>query len=82
MGVRKRNNKWWVDFCFNRSRFRRPSPENSRAGALAWELVLKQKLARGEPLDPEKEKTVTFKDFARDWFETYVKNNNKHSRNR
>jgi integrase len=79
MGVRKRNNKWWVDFCFNRSRYRRPSPENSRAGALAWELVLKQKLARGEPLDPEREKTTTFKDFAQDWFETYVKNNNKHS---
>ena len=79
MGVRKRNNKWWVDFCFNRSRYRRPSPENSKAGALAYELVLKQKLARGEPLDPEKEKPVTFTDFARDWFETYVKNNNKHS---
>jgi len=79
MGVRKRNNKWWVDFCFARVRYRRPSPENSKAGALAWELVLKQKLARGEPLDPEKEKTTTFKDFAKDWFETYVKNNNKHS---
>jgi integrase len=79
MGVKKRNNKWWVDFCFNRTRYRRPSPENSKAGALAWELVLKQRLARGEPLDPEKEKPITFTDFARDWFETYVKNNNKHS---
>ncbi len=78
MCVRKRSNKWWVDFSFNGSRYRRPSPENSKAGALAWELVLKQRLARGEPLDPKKEK-ITFKDFARDWFETYVKNNNKHS---
>ncbi len=79
MGVRKRNNKWWVDFCFNRSRYRWPSPENSKAGALAWELVLKQRLARGEPLDPKKEIATTFRRFAQDWFETYVKNNNKHS---
>ena len=79
MGARKRNNKWWVDFCFNRSRYRRPSPENSKAGALAWELVLKYKLARGEPLDPEKKKIPAFRDFAWDWFETYAKNNNKHS---
>ncbi len=79
MGVRKRHNKWWVDFCFDRTRYRRPSPENSKAGALAWELILKQRLARGEPLDPQKEETSTFKQFARDWFETYVKNNNKHS---
>jgi len=79
MGVRKRNNKWWIDFCFNRTRYRQPSPENSRAGALAWELVLKQRLARGGPLDPAKDRTTTFKEFAQDWFETYVKNNNKHS---
>lgn len=78
MGVRKRYNKWWVDFCFDRSRYRKPSPENSKAGAQAYELVIKQKLARGEPLDPEPDK-ITFKDFTREWFETYVKNNNKHS---
>ena len=79
MGVRKRNKKWWVDFCFNQSRYRRPSPHNSKDGALAYESVLKQRLARGEPLDPPEERTIIFKHFARDWFETYVKNNNKHS---
>lgn len=68
-----------MDFCFRRVRYRQPSPENSKAGAQAWELVLKQKLARGEPLEPEKEKTTTFKDFSEEWFETYVKNNNKYS---
>lgn len=78
MGVRKRQHKWWVDFSFNRARYRRPSPENSRAGALAYELVLKQKLARGEPLDPKK-KESTFKDFVEVWFESYVKINNKYS---
>ncbi len=79
MGVRKRHKKWWVDFCFRQIRYRRPSPVNSKSGALAYELQLKQKLSRGEPLDPQIDKTPTFKQFARDWFETYVKNNNKHS---
>ena len=79
MGVRKRHHKWWVDFCFNGSRYRRPSPHNSKIGALAYESVLKQRLAKGEPLDSKKEKNISFKDFTRDWFETYVKNNNKHS---
>jgi integrase len=80
MGVRKRDNRWWVDFCFGRTRYRKRSPENSRAGALAYEVVMKQRLARGEPVDGKAEKKpVLYKDFARDWFETYVKNNNKHS---
>ncbi len=32
-------------------RYRKRSPENSRAGALAYEAVLRQTLARGESLD-------------------------------
>jgi integrase len=80
MGVRKRYSKWWVDFSFKNERYRRPSPENSRAGALAYEAVLRQKLSRGEPLEKEETKgSVLFKDFAADWFKTYVKNNNKPS---
>ena len=79
MGVRKRDNKWWVDFSFTRVRYRRPSPESSRAGASAYEAVLKQRLARGEPVDMVETKKTTYKKFAADWFETYVKSNNKHS---
>jgi integrase len=79
MGVRKRHKKWWVDFCFRQIRYRRPSPVNSKSGALAYELQLKQKLSRGEPLNPQRDEIPTFKRFVRDWFETYVKNNNKHS---
>lgn len=83
MGVRKKDRKWYVDFSFNHTRYRRPSPDNSRAGALAYELVLRQRLARGESLEPEKKaeqpKELLFEEFAWDWFETYVKNNNKHS---
>ena len=80
MGVRKRHNKWWVDFSFDGTRYRKVSPDNTRAGASAYEAVIKQRLARGEPVDGmEKKKPVDFKEFAADWFQTYVKNNNKHS---
>jgi integrase len=78
MSVRKRYGKWWVDFRFNRRRYRKPSPDNTRAGAQAYETHLRYKLARGEPLDVE-EKNTNFKEFVGNWFETYVKNNNKHS---
>ena len=79
MGVRKRYNKWWVDFSFGRTRYRKVSPENSKKGAEAYEIVLKQRLARGESIDKVEETKILFKDFAADWFQTYVKSNNKHS---
>jgi integrase len=79
MGVRKRYNKWWVDFSFNRTRHRKVSPENSKKGAEAYELVLKQRLARGEPIDKITTKPITYRDFAVNWLETYVKSNNKFS---
>ncbi len=73
---------WWVDFSINRHRYRKRSPENSRAGALAHEATLRQKLARGESLDttPEpKEENLSFEQFAWNWFDEYVVPNNKHS---
>lgn len=79
MGVRRKSGKWWVDFSFNETRYRKPSPENSRSGAQAYELVLKRRLARGEPIDGKKEDKTTYKEFAANWFQVYVKNNNKHS---
>jgi integrase len=79
MGVRKRYNKWWVDFSFGGIRYRKVSPENSKKGAEAYEIVLKQRLAREEPIDGIKNEAVTFSEYAANWFETYVKNNNKHS---
>ena len=79
MGVRKRHNKWWVDFSFDGERYRRPSSENTRSGAQAYELVLKQRLARGEPVDGKEANRTTYKEFAASWFQTYVKTNNKHS---
>lgn len=78
MSVRKRHNKWWIDFRFNRIRYRKPSPDNTRAGAKAYETLLRYKLARGEAIEKD-ENATTFKAFAANWLQTYVKTNNKHS---
>ena len=83
MGVRKFRNSWWVDIHFNRNRYRKRSPENSRSGALAYELVLRQRLTKGEPIDRgPKEQPPTFEQFAWMWFDEYVVANNKYSEQR
>ena len=82
MAVRKLRNSWWVDLRFNHTRYRKRSPENSRAGALAHEMSLRQGLARGEQVDGAKEivqNNSTFAEFSKVWFEDYVKPNNKYS---
>lgn len=81
MATRKIRNWWWTDFRVNGARYRKRSPENSAAGARAFENVLRQKLARGESLDaPEaKPDEKRFREFASEWFEAYVKTNNKPS---
>lgn len=79
MGAKKRGNKWWLDFMFNRIRYRKPSPENSKQGAMAYESVIRQKLARGEPLNKIPKKELTLKEFVKDWLDNYVAINNKHS---
>ena len=78
MAVRKIRNSWWVDFRHDHVRIRKKSPENSRAGAAAYEALLRRKLALGEPLT-HADGPKTFRDFAWAWFETWVKNNNKYS---
>lgn len=80
MSVRKRGNSYWIDFGFNKKRIRKKSPENSFKGAKAFEALIRQKLARGQPLeDPKPERKYTFKEFAPQWLEVDVKNNNKPS---
>jgi integrase len=71
---------WWVDLRFDHARYRRRSPENSRAGAHAYEASLRQRLARGATLDPEEKAgcdEISFGQFAWQWFDQYVKANNK-----
>lgn len=82
MSIRKRGNKYWVDFTFNRIRYRKPSPDNSNAGAKAYEAAIRQKMARGEDLNltlGKKESIPTFEEFSKGWVEKYVKSNNKYS---
>ena len=83
MSIFKRGNKYWINLRYNRSRYRRPSPDNSCAGAKAYEAVLRQKLARGEPIDPEPVKLAvkmeTFQEFSEKWFNVYVMISNKYT---
>jgi len=81
MVVRIEKKSWWIDFRFNHTRYRKRSPENSRAGALAYEATLRQKLARGELIDEahERQGNELFETFASRWFEEYVIPNNKYT---
>ena len=84
MAVRIIKKSWWVDITTNHTRYRKRSPENSRAGAHSYEALLRQKLARGESLDTEqvKQQDQSFVNFAWKWFEDYVIPNNKYSEQR
>lgn len=81
MSIRKIRNSWWVDFRHNFTRYRKKSPQNSQGGAREYEALLRQRLARGEPLEPKVvvEEKVTFAAFAARWFDTYVTVNSKPS---
>ena len=85
MTARKIKNSWWVDFRVDYIRYRRRSPENSKAGATAYEAMLRHKLTRGEKLvtaEHAAESSKSFEVFAREWFDAYVVPNNKPSEQR
>jgi integrase len=83
MAVRKIRNSWWIDLRADHRRLRKKSPENSRAGALAYEAVLRQKLARGVTLsEAMADKELTFEEFVPRWVQAYVVPNNKFSEQR
>jgi integrase len=81
MAVQQRpdDGRWRIDFRFNDQRIRRNSPENSKKGAMAYEALLRSRLARGLPITPEEEKnsTMTFREFGNYWHKTSVMVNNK-----
>ncbi|HNW19702.1 MAG TPA: tyrosine-type recombinase/integrase [bacterium] len=82
MSVYKRNNKYWIAFRYNRQRYRKASPDNSYAGAKAFEALLRQRLAKGEPIELAQKKEIkipNFQDFSDKWMKTYVATNNKPS---
>src|ERR1700688_389694 len=85
MAVRKIKNSWWVDFRAEYMRYRKRSPENTKAGAEAYEALLRQKLARGECIGKApsaQKKQQLFKRFVQQWFREYVIANNKPSEQR
>jgi integrase len=80
MSARKFRQSWWIDFRHHGTRYRIKSPENSRAGAAAWELTLRNRVSRGEPMfapAPTERRDASFESFSREWFDTYATNNNK-----
>lgn len=81
MAVRMIKKTWWVDLRIDHTRYRKRSPENSRTGALAYEAMLRHKLARGEFVDRPLHEPL-FEQFAWQWFEDYVIPNNKFSEQR
>ncbi|HUO50283.1 MAG TPA: site-specific integrase [Candidatus Paceibacterota bacterium] len=84
MVVRLIKNAWWVDFQFKNKRCRKRSPDNSRSGARDYEALLRQRLARGEPIDGDAVQHIdpSFADFADRWFENYVVPNNRYHEQR
>ena len=83
MSILKRNNSWYVDFRFGRKRYRKKSPTNTRAGTEMYEASLRQKLARGEPLEEVEEKPKAqipvLSEFYKTWMTSYSETNNKPS---
>lgn len=82
MSARKLRNSWWIDFRFERKRYRRKSPDNTKVGAQAYESLVRQRLARGEPLISETLVEPKFAEFSIEWMNTYVQTNNKPSEQR
>lgn len=71
-----------MDFSYEYVRYRKRSPENSRAGAKAYETLLRHRLAHGEPIRAREHAQQTFGQFAGTWFNGYVLTNNKPSEQR
>jgi len=83
MAIRKFKGSWWVDVRVDYVRYRKRSPENSKAGAEAYEALVRQRLARGEPIEGRRPSNgPLFRDFAWTWFNDYAVPNNKFSEQR
>lgn len=80
MAVRRIRGHWWVDFRHEGVRYRKKSPAANKGGAQAYEALLRQRLARGEPLvSAAAQPVLQFAEFAERWVDDYVVSNNKPS---
>ncbi len=82
MSARQLRTTWWVDFRFNHLRYRKRSPENTQAGARAYEATLRHRLMRGEPIEQVSARNETFEQFGWRWYNEYALVNNKPSEQR
>jgi integrase len=78
MAIRKIRQSWWVDFTLDGTRYRKRSPDNSRAGAQNYEIELRQRVRVGVAEFNKVGSIPTFEKFASSWFEGYVVPNNKY----
>lgn len=86
MSVRKRGERWIVDIDFEhpdgaRERIRKVSPVQTKRGAEAYEREVRQALLSGtyNGKEEESKQVVTLTEFAKEFMETYSRNNNKPS---
>lgn len=82
MAARKIGKRWYVDFRHAGTRVRKPSPDNTKAGATAYETILRLRLAHGEQLESYPAPALTFAAFSERWFARHVMPNNKASEQR
>lgn len=87
MAVRKIKGSWWVDFQIRGRRYRLRSPDNYREGAVAYEHVLRRKLADGEDVSRTNlvraaTESPRLVEFADRWLNEYVATNLKPSTHR
>jgi len=69
-----------VDITHDSKRYRKVSPDNTKEGAKAYEALLRRKLATGEEISKREEviaEIPKLSEFTEQWFNIYVKNNNK-----
>jgi integrase len=80
MPPRKIDGSWHCDFWFDRCRYRKKAPLNTRGAADELERMYLQRLMSGHSIEPPKiVQEPTFGQFAKRWYETYVMTNNKPS---
>jgi integrase len=81
MSARHFRASWWADFRWCGTRYRIRSPDNSKAGAQAYEAMLRSELAARGSLDHIRNtvEVQTLADFVPKWLKLYVEVNNKPS---
>lgn len=85
MSIRKYRGRWGVDIRYRNTRYRTCSPEDSRAGAQAYEAYLRREIVTHgslEHLNKKGTKASTFAEFIERWMRDYVTINNKPSEQR